>query len=696
MLIEREAHMGVIMTEVRNNFLVDFPEHEEFLKPFLFGFDVSYAEQKRLNNTIIFAYLLKPENHMREAFGIDKELLLAYSPYNELQPRAIQAVNMLFNVFPFKNRIDTLNCFVISKDEAILSYAGINSFSEEQTRSLVPFVHDELVANANDTWYVRNRLRQSFYDVDLFGYMLPLRDEASFFGRQQIVARYIDAIKRCENRGIFGVRKAGKTSLLFKIDRIIRDQHLGFVFFYDCKSPSYRKLHWNEFLGEICDNIAKRLEIPIRKQYDAQNIIKSFRYVIKTASDRNKKIVIMFDEIEYISFKSPMDTHWHTEFIDFWQTIWSVQSLHRNLVFILSGVNPSVSEVDTISGIQNPLFSIVQSEYLQGLTEEDARNMVRTLGKRMGIKFEHDAVGLLYNQYNGHPMLLRLACSYINRQYSNTDRPITITRTMVEKLQSEIDVDLAYYFKHVVSEIQQFYPEEYEMFELLASGQTSDFIELAEVAEYTKHLYSYGLVAKDPNGYPYVKMPVAGRYVAMELAKKEKRKSLYKVVEKARRKDWVEQRIKSIMRDLRQLEMAIRTSGKDKLFGENSFPEAEKFALATPVNSAADFEVFFNICNRCFVESIENYGNSIGKNKYFWNEIKTAYPTLFPVLHRMKVYRHSNDHLVLNQQAAQRFTEFWNTDTQGITDVDEQRFVIQQRVLENFLSAIQIEIAAIT
>ena len=85
----------------------------------------------------------------------------------------------------------------------------------------MPFVLADLTANVNNTWFIRNVLRKNFYDVDLFGYTLPLREEASFFGRQQIVARYIDAIKRCENRGVFGVRKSGKTSLLFKIDRII-------------------------------------------------------------------------------------------------------------------------------------------------------------------------------------------------------------------------------------------------------------------------------------------------------------------------------------------------------------------------------------------------------------------------------------------------------------------------------------------
>lgn len=688
--------MGSIISDIKSVFLPSNPEQGCILKPFLNGFDVTYADKQTLNNTTLYAYMLKPEQYLSEAFGLDKEILLAFTPYETLQPRAIQAVDMLFDVFPFKNRVDTLNCFVVSKDRSILSYAGITNFTEQQSRSIVPFVYDELISSTSDQWYIRNVLRKNFYDVDLFGYTLPLRDETSFFGRQQIVARYIDAIKRCENRGIFGVRKSGKTSILFKIDRIIREQHLGYVFFYDCKSPSYRKMHWNELLGAICDNIAKRLNIRIRKEYDEINIIKSFRYVMKTASDMNKKIVIMFDEIEYISFKSPMDPHWHTEFLDFWQTIWSVQSIHRNLVFILSGVNPSVSEVDTINGIQNPLFSIVQSEYLQGLSYDDARTMIHTLGKRMGINFDHEAITMLYNQYNGHPMLLRLACSYINRQFETQRRPISISKATVTSIQEGIDIELAYYFKHVVSEIQQFYPEEYEMFELLASGQTADFVELSQMVEYTKHLYNYGLVAKDEHGTPFVKMPVAGRYVAMELAKKENRTSLYRVVDADKRSLWVSQRMKSIIRDIRQLESAIRSTGKDKLFGENSFPEAEKFAAISPVSTEGEFENFFNICNRCFVESIENYGKSIGKSKHLWNEIKTSYPTLFNILNRMKVYRHSKDHLALNPDVAKKYNEFWNSDTQGITDPADQRFVVQQRLLEDFLAAIQIEIVAIS
>ena len=82
--------------------------------------------------------------------------------------------------------------------------------------------------------------------------------------------------------------------------------------------------------------------------------------------------------------------------------------------------------------------------------------------------------------------------------------------------------------------------------------------------------------------------------------------------------------------------------------------------------------------------------------KYFWNEIKNSYPALHAVLHRIKVYRHSQDHLSLNPDVAQKYKAFWDEDTKEIADSDEQRFAIQQKVLENLLTAIQIEIAAIT
>src|SRR5699024_6836307 len=116
----------------------------EMLKPFLNGFDVTYGEKIKLNNTVLYTYLLKPEEFIINGYGIEKEILLAFSNYDELQARAIQAVNMLFDRFPYRNRIDTLNCFFVSRDVKVMEYKGVTAFGEGCSRVIVPLVYEEV------------------------------------------------------------------------------------------------------------------------------------------------------------------------------------------------------------------------------------------------------------------------------------------------------------------------------------------------------------------------------------------------------------------------------------------------------------------------------------------------------------------------------------------------------------------------
>jgi hypothetical protein len=219
-------------------------------------------------------------------------------------------------------------------------------------------------------------------------------------------------------------------------------------------------------------------------------------------------------------------------------------------------------------------------------------------------------------------------------------------------------------------------------------------MEFSQVSEYSKHLYDYGLVSKN-NNVPEIKMPVAGRYAAMELAKRENRIGLYRVVPPEKRDIWVKQRIKTVMSDLRQLEIAIKSSGKNSLFGVNSFPEADKFAMLGVVETESDFREFINVCNRCFVESVENYGKSVGRTNYFWNEIKSEYPVIFPTLERIKIYRHWQDHTELKPDVAKNLNNFLHEDINGI-DGNEKYFVLQQKLLDGFFTNIQAEMINLT
>ena len=150
--------------------------------------------------------------------------------------------------------------------------------------------------------------------------------------------------------------------------------------------------------------------------------------------------------------------------------------------------------------------------------------------------------------------------------------------------------------------------------------------------------------------------------------------------------------VRYCLRDMRLLEMAIARANKPKLFGANSFPEAEKFAALKTIKSSGEYNHFFNVCSKCFVESIENYGKDQGNENYFRNDIKASYPALFEVLRRIKIYRHHEDHLELKKAVSKDFSLIWNEDTEGVTDPQEQLFVVQQRILDGLMSAIQIEI----
>ena len=209
----------------------------------------------------------------------------------------------------------------------------------------------------------------------------------------------------------------------------------------------------------VSNDISEKTNLPIIGGFDEIHIADTFASLIAKS---RIPIVVVFDEIEYISPVAKNDKHWHTDFIDFWQTFWACQSRNRKLSALVAGVNPSVVEMDTVNGIQNPLFGIVPYEYLTGLSLEDSGKMIRILGKRMGLNFETEAIKYLHERYGGHPLLTRIACSFINTdaRISKEARPVQITRERLLKGEDARDSDLTFYCRHVVSELQQFYPDE--------------------------------------------------------------------------------------------------------------------------------------------------------------------------------------------------------------------------------------------
>jgi hypothetical protein len=134
------------------------------------------------------------------------------------------------------------------------------------------------------------------------------------------------------------------------------------------------------------------------------------------------------------------------------------------------------------------------------------------------------------------------------------------------------------------------------------------------------------------------------------------------------------------------------------LFGALSYPESHKFYQIKVSSSESDFNNFLNTCNRCFIESIEVFGKSIGKDKYFWNDIFQNYPALSEALKRIKVYRHNRVHIRLNPLVDEELNKYLKIDLEGRnpSQVEDIWFILQQCVLDDLLVGILTELDRIS
>ena len=289
--------------------------------------------------------------------------------------------------------------------------------------------------------------------------------------------------------------------------------------------------------------------------------------------------------------------------------LWSVQNEIRRICFVVAGVSPYLVELDLINEVQNPVFAIVKPIMLTGVSLDDLSTMIRRIGRQMGLDFDDKAIAYIYSHYGGHPLLSRLACSFTNKRIieRGLSHPANVDVTMLRNAEQERDSELQFYCRHIVSELEMFYKEEYETLELLARGGTADFVELSFEPQWVMHLKGYGIVETDKRGKPTIKLPVLKKYVAAEAARKSGQYELRSVVAPAKRESWLTRRKDTILTDIKTL---LRIVSKKptlfQLYNGPFLPEADRFMSIELVTDWPSFGVFINKTNQTFCETIDD------------------------------------------------------------------------------------------
>lgn len=624
---------------------------------------------------------------------------MVYSPYERMEPRTFQAVERFVSSRPAKGRVDAMSFFLVAKAADVVSWTTSYLLEHKEERIAIPLSLAEISASGDDPAVIRRALTRHYHALDRFKYTLPLKEDTYFFGRESEVGKLSEAAFRAENVGLFGLRKTGKTSLLLKLERRLgaRGDHL--VHYVDAQSTSVRLRSWNQLLRYLITGIAASLQVKCEYVFEPYDAADDFAHAVKDllSAAEAKRMTLIIDEVEWISPGTAKDRHWDSEFADFWHVIRSYQNREQNLNVIIAGVNPSMIESASFEGYQNPLFGIVSPVYLSGLSQADTNEMVQKIGKLMGIRFMDDALSFLYDQYGGHPLLTRLACSYTSDVAKTAGKvfPIEISALDLRRESTLRDRELVFYSEHVVAELAKFYPEEYALLERLAIGDYQGFVGAARDPRRAVHLFKYGIVV-NPEA-PYIPLEVVQNYVASENARLEGRATPYLVVREEDRGRFTKLRIKAIIEDMRAFEAAGRHKQCPSLFGPNSFPEADRLLGVKPPHDASSFGAALTPLHRSFVESVDVYGKSKGTKDYFFSVMGAHYPSLYEALLRIRTYRNHSQHLILHKSVDKTLSSYVEKDLEGLVDHRENRYwILFQRTLDELLRSLQREIARLS
>ncbi len=459
--------------------------------------EITSAGKRNLppNSEYLF-FLAKPEKYVAEALNISQEIIVIISQYNDFQPRALEAYDNISQEL-IEQRCEKLCYVIISRDNNV--DRKLNDYlTNNEHQVIIPFSYEEFKNNKGNQNFIRNQFRKFFYSRDLFDYSGPLKTSTFFYGRTEIVSRIISEHRNNQNFGLFGLRKTGKTSIIYDVERKSDSQDYIAVTI-DCQDTSFNMRRWNKAIYYVINECASKLQysdLINEEDFTIENASMMFKkYITEFKQITHKSILLLFDEIENITFGKSGAEHWckGLDFVFFWQSIRSNQQLLPNVfTFCIVGTNPKCIEDATILEKDNPIFNAFSPIYIPGFNYETTREMVRSMGRIMGLKFEEPVYGKMFEDYGGHPFLIRRVCSQIAHQ--NQERPITINRIKYTNARDQFNFTNNY-FEMILEVLIKFYPDEYEMLKFLALGDKDNFnYFVTEDPAMIDHLLGYGII----------------------------------------------------------------------------------------------------------------------------------------------------------------------------------------------------------
>lgn len=573
----------------------------------------------------------KPTNTFTRSFNLNREIVVVFSDYISFEPRALETASHIANQIDEKLRIDR-GCQIFISSDLFIEKKILELYKDTNYNYIiVPFTYRELQENITED-YILTRFKKYLFDIDLFASSIPVQDDLFFFGRRDYVFDIVNKSKNNIHCGIFGLRRSGKTSMLYAVERALNNDNYPAVYI-PCQSE-LAQANWKLALYKTVHSAYQKTGVKLtnirsKQSYLDENTAASFEEDLNNIYSKIlKPIVLLFDEIEAITFDElGASQGWKngSDYIPFWNVIRGYYLKYpKHISIIIAGTNPMINEIPVLkSGSVNPMFGQLakanQGAYLLPFTIEDTKTMVNALGGYMGLYFDETVCANITSDCGGHPYLIRLLCSYINEYLKkhNVLRPKTVSLSLYNPIIKNFEEtnEATGFYLMILNILVNSYPTEFKILkEIAINGDNfvSNFVDDNALL----HLIGYGLVESD-SGHYIIKFNTIAHYL----------KGKYKF---ERMPSTIEEQKEEIQYRINIVEMTLRNLVKTTLKVLKGTDEAKKIVLnamsshpainAKDINDAQTMafyqlfdpslnKIYFSLLSKIILDNIDMFVN---------------------------------------------------------------------------------------
>ena len=255
----------------------------------------------------------------------------------------------------------------------------------------------------------------------------PIMEGDLFFGREKMLLDIAKDLTKGDIPlvSIFGQRKIGKTSFLFRLlDKLVKQNSLPVRM--DGQFFGFRTRSVDEFLFEfariIDSNLKKRGENIQLFEYSENTTALNFREYIRKILDQipEQYLILVLDEFESVFMSNAGINDWQ---VDAFSYLRAMLMEFSNFRIVFCGARSLHDFSESQDSYGSPLYSIGKLYQMGRLDEDATTNLIKMPAKGI-IEYTTESIDYLREQTGGHPFLVQGTCHALYSSLINQNKKI--------------------------------------------------------------------------------------------------------------------------------------------------------------------------------------------------------------------------------------------------------------------------------